>query len=78
LLRDRPDGRHLLLLEVKTTRGDGLDHARRWSSAQQRRLWRAAEVLVEQAEASHVEVALVLVQLAVDRETVTWLDAQPF
>jgi len=77
LLRDDGDGRRLLLVEVKTTRGHGIDHALRWSAAQQRRLWSAAEPLMEQANASEVTAALVLVRLAADHQTVTWLDAPP-
>ncbi|MBI5608231.1 MAG: YraN family protein [Deltaproteobacteria bacterium] len=75
LLRDDPQGRHLLLVEVKTTRGAGVDHALRWGAAQQQRLWRAAEPLMEQANAGDVSAALVLVRLASDHHTVTWLDA---
>ncbi len=77
LVRDEADGRHLLLIEVKTTRGAGIDHALRWGPAQRRRLWRAAEPLMRQANACEVSVALVLVRLARDHHTLTWLDAPP-
>lgn len=78
LTADRPGERVLLLLEVKSTRRPQADHALRWSKAQQDRLWRAAELLAVRAKADRVEVALVLVQLGVDRDRLTWLQAEPF
>lgn len=68
----------LLLLEVKTSLGAPVDHAGRWSRAQQARLWRAAEVLLEQCGACQVQVGLVLVTLGKDREHLQWLRAEMY
>ena len=79
LLRPMPgNGMELLLLEVKSSRSAPPEHAARWSRAQQARLWRAAEVLVEQCTASRVQVGLVLVTLGADRENIQWLRAEPY
>lgn len=68
----------LLLLEVKTSLGAPVDHAERWSRAQQARLWRAAELLLEQCGACQVQVGLVLVTLGKDREHLQWLRAEMY
>lgn len=68
----------LLLLEIKTSAGKPVDHARRWSRAQQARLWQAAEVLVDQCRASRVQVGLVLVTLDAAGDHLQWLRAEMY
>jgi Holliday junction resolvase-like predicted endonuclease len=79
MVREKPgQPRELLLIEVKTSRRQGGDHALRWGKAQQARLWGAAEALMNQSNSQQVQVALVVVTLQADREHVRWLIAEPF
>lgn len=75
--RQGQSGLQLLVAEVKTSRRPILEPLRRWSAAQQRRLWAAAAALSEQTQADRVEVALVLVCLAADQRQITWFVAEP-
>lgn len=79
LVRQRPgEPKELLLLEVKTSRRAGGDHAERWRKAQQARLWGAAEALMIQSESQQVQVGLIVVTLQADRQHLQWLAAEPF
>lgn len=72
-MRDGPKGREGLLLEVKTTRDPHAQLETRLGVAQTKRLWRMAEVLVEQHDLHTIEVAVVLVRLQSDREHAVWI-----
>jgi Holliday junction resolvase-like predicted endonuclease len=77
-MRQGRDGREGLLLEVKTTRDARADLAPRLGLAQQKRLWRMAEVLVEQHDLHAIEVAVVLVRLQPDREHALWIPLEAY
>ncbi len=68
-----------LLVEVKTTRRPHDDPASRVDRDKQARLWRISAELAQTEGFDEVRVAVAVVHLlGADRETVTWLELEPF
>ncbi len=77
--RQRDGRRQVLLVEVKTTRGDderGLGE--RLGAAQRGRLWRMAEELAVTLGASEIQVTVALVAIGSQRHSVTLSELEAF
>jgi putative endonuclease len=71
-VRQGPDGRHGLLIEVKTSANARSDLVARVDARKQRRLWQIAELLAARLDVVEMQVAVVLCVLEPNREELSW------
>ncbi len=71
-VRQGSDGRHGLLIEVKTSADAQTDLVARVDVRKQRRLWQIAELLAARLDVVEMQVVVVLCVLEPNREELTW------